>query len=106
MVAEEQALMEILQRLGFTVTRILEREVIQYSCAGALIRFEQFPLMDTLVEVEGEPESIERVIQWMGLPRAGFTSEPLAKFVSRFEERTGRNALLARSHLMAHAPVA
>ena len=102
-VADEQVLMHILQRLGFTVMRILEREVIHISCAGAMIRFEQFPRMDTLVEVEGEPDAIERVIQEMGLPRAGFTSESLAEFVRRFEERTGRPALLARSQLMPPA---
>jgi predicted adenylyl cyclase CyaB len=97
-VGDGQILMEILARLGFAATRILEREVIQYSCAGALVRFEQFPVMDPLVEVEGEPDAIERAIQWMGLPRSGFTSERLADFVSRFEERTGRTAVLARSH--------
>jgi adenylate cyclase class IV len=95
-VGDDQILIEILARLGFAATRILEREVIQYSCAGALIRFEQFPVMDTLVEVEGEPDAIERAIQWTGLPRSGFTSERLADFVGRFEERTGRTAVLAR----------
>jgi hypothetical protein len=51
--------------------------------------------MDDLVEVEGDPDSIEKAISAIGLPRAGFTSDPLTDFVIRFESRTGTRAALS-----------
>ena len=64
--------------------------------AGAMIRFERYPRMDDLVEVEGTPEQIERAIAALGLPRDGFTSERLPEFVRRFESRTGTPAAITR----------
>jgi hypothetical protein len=61
------------------------------------VRFEEYPEMDALVEVEGEPEAIERVISRIGMSRAGFTSERLLDFVARYEARTGRRAFLSKS---------
>jgi hypothetical protein len=51
--------------------------------------------MDVLVEVEGEPAAIERVVAASGIPRNEFTAEQLVEFVRRFEERTGTAAELA-----------
>ena len=45
--------------------------------------------MDTLVEVEGEPDAIEAAIEALGLPRGMFTNERLPDFVNAFEHRTG-----------------
>jgi hypothetical protein len=61
------------------------------------VRFEEYPEMDALVEVEGEPEAIERVISLIGMPRTGFTSERLLDFMIRYEARTGRRAVLSRN---------
>jgi hypothetical protein len=63
-----------------------------FTLDGATIRFEHFPRMDTLVEVEGLPESIERAIAALGMPRSAFTPERLAAFVTRYEARTGERA--------------
>jgi len=51
--------------------------------------------MDLLVEVEGDPSSIEHAIAATGLPREEFLPESLPQFVSRYEKRTGRQARLA-----------
>jgi hypothetical protein len=59
--------------------------------------------MDVLVEVEGEPAAIERVIEVSGMPRAAFTAESLTEFVRRFEARTGLQAELAVRSLGAAA---
>jgi hypothetical protein len=72
----------------------IERRIWQYSLEGATVRFEEYPLMDSLVEVEGSPESIERAIELTGLERAGFTTDRLTDFVARFEARTGKKAIL------------
>jgi hypothetical protein len=45
--------------------------------------------MDTLVEVEGDPAQIETAIEALGMARGTYTSERLAQFVERFEQRTG-----------------
>ena len=72
------------------------REVEVFDLAGATVRTERYPLMDPLVEVEGEPAAIERAIAASGIPRSEFTADSLSEFVRRFELRNGAPALLAR----------
>ena len=98
-VAEPDVLAEILMRLGYEVTVEIEREIAQYELYGATVRFERYPRLDDLVEVEGTPEQIERAIGAIGLPREGFTSERLPDFVRRYEARTGERAALCQSEL-------
>jgi predicted adenylyl cyclase CyaB len=95
-VAEPVVLADILTRLGYEVTVEIEREIAQYELAGATVRFERYPRLDDLVEVEGTPEQIERAIAGIGLPRGGFTSERLPDFVRGSEARTGARAALSR----------
>jgi adenylate cyclase class IV len=93
---DADALAAILGHLGYVPTMEIERHIAQYELHGAVVRFEEYPDMDALVEVEGSPEAIEGAIEAMGLPRAGFTVERLVEFVARFEARTGRRASLSR----------
>ena len=86
-----------LDRMGYGIVHAVDREVEIYLLAGATVRLEQYPRMDPLVEVEGEPAAIERAIEATGLERASFTADSLADFVRRFEARTGQPALLADS---------
>lgn len=85
----------ILANLGLRVVREIEREIAQYSLAGATVRFERYPRMDDLVEVEGSPEAIEKAIGLIGLARSSFTTGRLADFVVAFERRTGRRAAIS-----------
>ena len=94
-VAEGDVMVDMLERLGYLVTIAIDREIAQYDLGGAMIRFERYPRLDDLVEVEGTPEQIEHAIVALGLPRAGFTSERLPDFVRRFERRTGLRAALS-----------
>jgi adenylate cyclase class IV len=98
-VAEPVALAAILERLGHLVTIAIDREILQYDLGGAMIRFERYPRMDDLVEVEGTPEQIERAIAVLDLPRLGFTSERLPDFVRRYEARSGKQAALSDAEL-------
>lgn len=98
-VADPDALEAILDRLELTVSVAIDREIRQYELAGAMIRFEQYPRMDVLVEVEGTPAAIEEAIVATGLPRAGFTADRLPQFVHRFEVRTGERAALSHAEL-------
>jgi adenylate cyclase class IV len=93
-VLDADALVAILEKLGYVVTIAIDREIAQYDLGGAMIRFERYPRMDDLVEVEGSPEQIERAIEALALPRDGFTSERLPDFARRFQERTGTTAAL------------
>lgn len=92
---DADGLAQILEMLGFVVTIQVDREIAQYELGDAVVRFEEYPEMDPLVEVEGTPEAIEQAISLIGLPRTGFTSERLTDFVARFEARTGRRAILS-----------
>jgi len=93
---DPSALAGILERLGYTVIGEVDRDVVQYAFARATVRFERYPRMDALVEVEGPPDDIEQAIDALGMPRAGFSAERLPAFVARFEARTGERAALNR----------
>ncbi|MCY1017896.1 hypothetical protein [Pyxidicoccus sp. MSG2] len=93
-VEDEAPLREILERTGFAESECLRREIAWYVFGDATLRFEQFPRMDLLLEVEGASEAIEHAIHATGIPREQFTAEPLKEFIRRFEARTGTSALL------------
>ena len=97
LVDDPEVLRQIVERLGYVVTTEIDRHIAQYELDGVTVRFEEYPEMDALVEVEGEPEAIERVISLIGMPRTGFTSERLLDFMIRYEARTGRRAVLSRN---------
>jgi adenylate cyclase class IV len=96
-IEDQRTLAVVLERLGYGVTESIDRDIWEYELDGATIRFERYPRMDPLVEVEGPPDAIERAVSATGLPREGFTAERLSDFVRRFELRTGSRALLAAS---------
>lgn len=93
--ADAAELAAILERLGYAVIGEIDRHVVQYALDHAIIRFERYPRMDTLVEVEGPPAAIERAIEALGIARDGFTAERLAAFVARYEDRTGARAAIS-----------
>jgi predicted adenylyl cyclase CyaB len=93
------SLQQILARLGFEMIGEIDREIAQYSLSGATIRFETYPRMDVLVEVEGEPAAIENAIEALGLPRGTFSNRRLADFVADFEQRTGVRAAVSEHEL-------
>ncbi len=96
---DPSALAGILERLGYSVIGEIDREVVQYAFDRATVRFERYPRMDALVEVEGLPDDIERAIGALGMPREGFSAERLPVFVARFEARTGERAALNRRQM-------
>ena len=98
-VTDADALVAILDRLGYVVTIAIDREIVQYDLGGAMIRFERYPRMDDLVEVEGDRDAIERAIEALGMPRAGFLTDRLPDFARRFEERTGARAAVSHAAL-------
>jgi len=103
-VGDPDALGEILVALGYEVSIAIDREIVQYDLDGTMIRFEHYPRMDVLVEVEGAPEDIERAIAVLGLPRDGFTTDRLPDFVKRYEERSGECACIADGDLTGESP--
>jgi predicted adenylyl cyclase CyaB len=94
-VENPETLASMLGQLGYTVTEAIDRDIWEYELDGATIRFERYPRMDPLVEVEGVPAAIERAVAATGLARADFTAERLSEFVRRFEARTGLRAALS-----------
>jgi predicted adenylyl cyclase CyaB len=98
-VADAEVVERVLTALGLVVTREIEREILTFHWQDAIIRFERYPRMDTLVEVEGSPESIERAIEATGIARSEFTGDRLADFVRRYEARTGMRAALSAHEL-------
>jgi adenylate cyclase class IV len=96
----------ILDRLGFRITKAIDREIVQFELHGAVVRFERYPRMDDLVEVEGEPAAIERAIALLGMERRDFNGDSLAAFARRYEDRTGIAAALSDADLLqpSHLP--
>lgn len=99
-VEDFEGLSTILEKLGYVVTREIDRQVVQYRCGAATVRFEIYPRMDILVEVEGEPPVIEEAIGALGMLRGEFTTERLGVFVDRFERRTGVRAAISDRELV------
>lgn len=85
---------EALGRLGFVLSDAIDRCVEYLDVAGAVVRVEWYPRMDVLVEVEGEPGTIERAVAATGLPRDQFTADRLLDFAGRYRERTGKEPVL------------
>jgi adenylate cyclase class IV len=98
-VGDPEALEAILAELGYEVSIAIDRVIVQYDLAGTMIRFEHYPRMDDLVEVEGTPEQIEQAITVLGLARDGFTTDRLPDFVRRYEARTGEQAAISDADL-------
>ena len=90
---------EVLGRLGVAVSDAIDRCVEYHEVAGAVVRIEWYPRMDVLVEVEGEPGTIERAVAATGIPRGEFSADRLLDFAARFTQRTGRAAVLALAGL-------
>lgn len=98
-VSDVSGLVAILDALGYVITREIERDVFIYRLCDATVRFERYPRMDDLVEVEGPAAAIEEAIERLQIPRAAFTADRLPDFARRFEERTGERAALCASEL-------
>lgn len=100
-ISDAAALSSMLERLDYVVVGAIDRDVAQYELADAsspggvvVVRFERYPRMDVLVEVEGTPTGIEHAISLLGIPRAEFSGDRLSDFVRRFEARTGQAAAI------------
>lgn len=98
-ITDPDALASMLEHLGYAVVREIDRDIAQYAIGDTTIRFERYPRMDTLVEVEGSPEGIERVIAITGIPRSAFSALRLPDFVRAYETRTGVRAALCQREL-------
>lgn len=105
-ISDAAAADQILQGAGFVVSFEIERDIEVFAVHGATVRFERYARMDTLVEVEGAPSAIEQAIDALGIPRADFTTERLADFVQRFEQRTGQHAAVSAAALASARPYA
>lgn len=84
----------LIDALGFRVGERIDRRIELWQLGDATVRIEWYPVMDTLVEVEGAAAAIERAIDATGIGRGEFTSDPLPAFVAAYERRTGQTARL------------
>ncbi len=103
-VSDPDILAAMLDRLGYVVVTSIDRDIAQYELSSderetVVVRFEAYPRMDTLVEVEGSPSRIEDAIRALGIPRVSFSADRLTDFVRAFEARTGRRAAICDSQL-------
>jgi predicted adenylyl cyclase CyaB len=104
-VTDPESIAFMLAGLGYIVTRAIDRDIEQFEIGETMVRFERYPRMDDLVEVEGEPDDIERAIAALGIARREFTAERLQDFSVRYELRTGKRAAVADVELSQNAPV-
>ena len=92
---DASVILALLARLGFSrVAMAIDRRFAVYETESVHVRIEQYPDMDTLIEIEGEPDAIERRCADVGLPRSSWVPWTLHEFVKRYEARTGRRARL------------
>lgn len=94
----------LLEALGYAPIHTIERYVEYYHLGSADARLEWYPRMDTLIEIEGNVESIEAAVRASGLPRDSFTADPLTIFAARFAASSGATAAMTRAELGGAAP--
>jgi len=93
---DPKAVLVTLRHMGYKISLRVDRAVEQYRLGEATLRLEWYPAMDVLMEIEGDPEAIERAIAATGLARDAFLPESLPYFTAAYEERTGRVARVSR----------
>jgi adenylate cyclase class IV len=98
-VDEGAAALRLFEALGYLVTHAIDRAVEVYELDGTVARLEWYPRMDVLVEIEGSPAGMERLIAVAGLERTGCRPDALASFTARYEARSGQPAILAEADL-------
>lgn len=105
-ITDPAAMVSIIERLGYHVIRSIDRWIAQYELSGeteagnaVIIRFERYPRMDNLVEVEGTRDGIERAIKLLGIPRDHFSADRLTDFVAAYEARTGHRSAVSLAQL-------
>ena len=76
-----------LEALGFDLVHAIDRYIEIFEFGDGHARLEWYPRMDVLIEVEGAPAGIERIIAATGLPRVSFTNEALDAFTARYDAR-------------------
>src|SRR5437016_14592766 len=62
-VADPEAALGLLDRLGFAVVLRIERPIAEFSLCAATVRPVGIPAMDDLVEVERAPRACERAVR-------------------------------------------
>ena len=103
-VADPESVALMLSGLGYVLTRAIDRDIEQFELGEAMVRLERYPRMDDLVEVEGEPDAIERAITALGIARTAYNADRLTDFAARYEARTGKRAALSDGELSGAAP--
>ena len=98
-IGDPSALSEMMERLGLQVTRTIDRDIVQFKLRGATVRFETYPRMDVLVEVEGTTAQIEAAVGVIGIPREAYTVDSLFEFMARYEKRTGKRPIVCAADL-------
>ena len=90
-----ESLIKIFEKLGFQNTRFYERYFETYLLYGVKIRIEQFPIMDILVEIEGEQHLINRAVTHLNISKDVFGPKTLVSFIKEYEIRNGAPAKLS-----------
>lgn len=103
-VADGTAALALLEALGYGVVQSIDRYVEVYRLPDGVARLEWYPRLDVLVEIEGPPAGIERLIAVTGLPRSACVPDSLGAFAARYEARTGRPAILSEAGLSGEHP--
>jgi adenylate cyclase class IV len=96
---DPETLLVLLENLGYEVTQVIERMIRQYDLDGTMIRFERYPRLYSLCEVEGTPAGIDRAIGALGIARDAFMTWRLKDFVAHYERETGTAAAINAGQL-------
>ena len=102
--APGEAVLATFQALGYVITHAIDRFVEVWRVGDTTVRLEWYPRMDVLAEIEGAPDGIEATIRTLGLERRACLPDALVSFTARYQQRTGRPALLAEAELEDMAP--
>lgn len=93
-VDNSEDLIKILEKLGFKEKSRIKRYIELYKIEGVTFRIERYTRMDTLVEVEGEPEAINSILGKLPVQRGDFSGKTFREFINAYEKKTGEKAII------------
>jgi adenylate cyclase, class 2 len=82
----------ILTALGYKPSFRYEKYRAEWSDGTSEVVIDRTPIGD-LAEIEGEPQSIDRIARALGITESNYITDSYVGLFSRWKERTGSRAL-------------
>lgn len=88
-ISDPEKLKKILEQVGLQVTFEMEKMRKTYRGDGCTVELEEYPVLGSFMEIEGDPADIEKMIDKLGMERDKFNSRSLDYYINKKEKEVG-----------------